>query len=150
MGLKYKKMDLELPPLGEVIVGKTTTEQQKKKTPLWFFTNNDKIDIGFFYVNKEGKKYFHSLCCVLGDGLPSIPGLWASLPEFISINDLRPHIGREFILHANERIDRGVKGKYMRFETFVAINGSEIKFDIENYQEGINYYWLSVEAFDEE
>jgi hypothetical protein len=38
----------------------------------------------------------------------------------------------------------------MRFETFVAINGSEIKFDIENYQEGINYYWLSVEAFDEE
>lgn len=95
--MKYKKIELELPPLGEVLTA---------------INKDGIIVIGYFYL-REGAKKFYALHKVSNYnefdyyGSDYIPIKWAKLPKFKSIKKNPPPFGIEVLFSSNHSTNYG-------------------------------------------
>jgi len=134
--MKYKNIELELPPLGEIVVVK----EEKGKV------------IGEFYLDGDKKKQFHKRCN-LQDYWVSVNSIegsfkWGHLPKFKSVEKELPPTGIDVLVGCSSfdenvlncfNISHFIKGQKREY-AYKNTSKKEIPLDS----------WLPLEAFNED
>jgi|GEM_PF-3366996 hypothetical protein len=140
MALEYKDIKLELPPFGKLVVIK-----YDKDKPI-----SGDMKIGYFYVNRFGERRFMTkflASCYGSDYNGFKDCLWAYLPEFISIEDQKPPVGKEVVAISEETRVDNVKANTEEFVIIIMSNNNEDIYN-ERSNSGLIKKWLPFDAFD--
>jgi len=147
--MKYKSSELELPPLGEIIVIRKRSFNEDQNTCIETFL------IGNFYITSEKERDFETFTHLHGPDLILVPYLkgkykWAFLPKFKSVKEERPPIGIDVLWGISE-IGSEV-GFLNSFKVFHLTNGKKTVYIKNNFNDKIEEVemWLPLEAFDED
>lgn len=130
--MKYKSVDLELPPIGEILV---TTD------------GNAIGGIGYFYLSNEKRLYKcmvafpASTVCTGWTYEETTPKKWAALPKFKSLKKNKPPIGIEVVFCAVGEPGNKMYG--------VGINIKDSALSITD-KTSVLESWIELEVFDED
>ena len=134
--MKYKNSDLELPPLGEIIV----------------VSSDERKIIGEFYLDSDRKRKFRDRCALQDASLfvNCIEGSykWASLPKFKSAKKELPPVGID-VLFACASFDQNVLN-YFNVQHFIKGQKREYARDNTNAKEILIDAWIELENFNED
>jgi len=131
--MKYKDMELELPPLGEVLVCMDGYEH---------------IHLGYFYLS-NGKREFQltafimrgfDLGCCMSTDYTRLPKKWAELPEFKLLEKEQPPTGIEVLISCfKDGVKNYIKGVNLK-DTDLNTRCPDAVVDS----------WIELEAFKED
>lgn len=126
--MKYKDINLELPPLGKVIA---------------IIDNNENLFIGYFFIHKN-EKAFSTLWRRIAWEYVNNPRKWAYLPIFKDLKDEKPPIGIEVLGSYRDSYGR-------RYKEITNVEDYEIKnMLIDNFDTIEVDSWIGFEAFKED
>lgn len=127
--MKYKKIELDIPPLGEILTCKSEAGA---------------AFIGYFYLSNE-KREFNSMFNFSTGIYGSKPDRWAKLPKFKPLKKERPPIGIEVLMC--------VVSKHWR-QYAIATNIKDIniedRVEVKNGIKGWVDSWIELEEFKED
>lgn len=136
--MKYKDINLELPPVGELLV---TTSEGRGYYVGYFLKNNDKkrlfFELAFFDLSKKNLDRFF-----LGIETEK----WAPLPKFKSVKDDPPPVG-EIVLFklSDEKIEEDTDIREHAFSMGCLLKGQKKYVNEVQYDE-----WIEMNVFQED
>lgn len=144
--MKYKKIDLELPPLGEVIVAKGAQETTV---------------LGYFYLKGEKRSFQRMFTLPNYNNVAEVDDIlrygsafitdetnfikWAKMPKLKTLKKVRPPIGTEVLLSSVSKHGRGYcvgtnLKDYVLEDRINDMNDKKVTIDS----------WLEIETFKED
>ena len=147
--MEYKNIDLELPPLGEIVVRSeiyniidyTGTEKKAKRN-----------EIGFFYKGKEETREFLVMKVIAHRYIEETEEKackWSYLPKFNRFDQRTPPVGEKIIMQYKGKENEEKNFSFSEdccdwcFCSFVLLNGK----DLTDFQDRM---WISFSAFNED